>query len=84
MKEGLGDHILMLRVWEAWVGQGCSRDALRAIGLDGKGMGFARDIRRQLEGGVVRVWWGGVGCVCVCGGLGLLATPTAADVIGDR
>jgi ATP-dependent RNA helicase DHX8/PRP22 len=51
MAEGLGDHILLLRLWEEWEGSGYSRDVSKDLGLDAKGVGFARDIRRQLEGG---------------------------------
>lgn len=50
MAEGLGDHILLLRLWDEWEASGCSRDVAKELGLDPKGMGFARDIRRQLEG----------------------------------
>ncbi|MEW5299446.1 MAG: hypothetical protein WDW36_002464 [Sanguina aurantia] len=48
--EGLGDHVLLLRLWEGWQESGCSRDGAGALGLDVRGMNFARDVRRQLEG----------------------------------
>ncbi len=48
--EGLGDHVLLLRLWDEWAGAGCSKEALRELGLDPRGMGFARDVRRQLQG----------------------------------
>jgi hypothetical protein len=50
MAEGAGDHILLLRCWDAWEGAGCSKEAARQLGLDLRGMGWVRDIRRQLEG----------------------------------
>jgi ATP-dependent RNA helicase DHX8/PRP22 len=48
--EGLGDHALLLRLWQLWAAAGCSRDFCRDYGLDLRGMNFARDVRRQLEG----------------------------------
>lgn len=50
MAEGVGDHILLLRLWEEWEASHFSRDVAKELGLDSRGMGFARDIRRQLEG----------------------------------
>ncbi|GLC37757.1 hypothetical protein PLESTB_001473700 [Pleodorina starrii] len=49
MAEGLGDHVLLLRLWEGWEAAGCGRDYAREHGLDLRGLNFARDIRRQLE-----------------------------------
>ncbi len=43
--------MLLLRLWEGWEAAGCGRDWAREHGLDLRGMNFARDIRRQLEGG---------------------------------
>ena len=54
MSESAGDHVLMLRLWEVWQASGCSRNCCWEYGLDLRGMNFARDIRRQLEG----VWGG--------------------------
>lgn len=51
MEEGLGDHILLLRLWEAWRAAAFHRDFCRDHGLDLRGMNFAKDIRKQLEGG---------------------------------
>lgn len=48
--EGAGDHVLLLRLWELWEASGCTRDFCKEYGLDLRGMNFARDIRRQLEG----------------------------------
>ncbi|PRW39269.1 pre-mRNA-splicing factor ATP-dependent RNA helicase PRP1 [Chlorella sorokiniana] len=48
-KEGLGDHILLLRLYEAWQAAGASIDWCRDLGVDGRSMRFARDIRQQLE-----------------------------------
>jgi len=50
MEEGLGDHILLLRLWEGWCAAGFNRDYCRDHGLDLRGMNFAKDIRKQLEG----------------------------------
>ncbi|KAI7837808.1 hypothetical protein COHA_008436 [Chlorella ohadii] len=53
-QEGLGDHILLLRLYEAslgaaWQAAGGSIDWCRDLGVDGRSMRFARDIRQQLE-----------------------------------
>ncbi|KAG2499040.1 hypothetical protein HYH03_003225 [Edaphochlamys debaryana] len=50
MAEGLGDHVLLLRLWEGWAAAGCNKEFARDYGLDLRGLNFARDIRRQLEG----------------------------------
>jgi ATP-dependent RNA helicase DHX8/PRP22 len=50
MEEGLGDHILLLRLWEGWQAAAFNRDYCRDHGLDLRGMNFAKDIRKQLEG----------------------------------
>ncbi|GLI64430.1 hypothetical protein VaNZ11_007626 [Volvox africanus] len=49
MAEGLGDHVLLLRLWEGWETAGYSKDFARDHGMDLRGLNFARDIRRQLE-----------------------------------
>jgi len=49
MVDGLGDHVLLLRVWQAWISAGCSTDWCRELGIDSRAMRFARDVRRQLE-----------------------------------
>jgi len=49
MEDGFGDHILLLRLYRAWEGSGCSVDWCRRIGVDARSMRFARDVRRQLE-----------------------------------
>ncbi|KAL4856425.1 putative pre-mRNA-splicing factor ATP-dependent RNA helicase DEAH4 [Chlorella vulgaris] len=49
MADGLGDHILLLRLYEAWEQAGQSIEWCRDIGVDGRSMRFARDIRQQLE-----------------------------------
>eukprot|EP00873_Tetraselmis_striata_P022185 jgi/Tetstr1/442449/TSEL_003195.t1 len=49
--EGLGDHVLLLRVFLAWDAAGSnSFQVARELGLDHRGMRFARDVKRQLEG----------------------------------
>ncbi|KAL4440347.1 hypothetical protein ABPG75_003348 [Micractinium tetrahymenae] len=48
MQAGLGDHILLLRLYEAWEQAGGSIDWCRDIAVDGRSMRFARDIRQQL------------------------------------
>ena len=50
MEEGLGDHILLLRLWEGWRAAGFNRDFCKDHGLDLRGMNFAKDIRKQLDG----------------------------------
>lgn len=70
--EGLGDHVLLLRLWETWQASGCSKECANQYGLDLRGMNFARDIRRQLEGARCAPWrvWACVGCGAgVCGRL---------------
>jgi ATP-dependent RNA helicase DHX8/PRP22 len=49
-QEGLGDHMLLLRLYEAWEAAGQAVEWCRDLGVDGRSMRFARDIRRQLEG----------------------------------
>ncbi|PNH00701.1 putative pre-mRNA-splicing factor ATP-dependent RNA helicase, partial [Tetrabaena socialis] len=49
MAEGLGDHVLLLRLWEGWEAAGCNREFAADHGLDLRGLNFARDIRRQLD-----------------------------------
>ncbi len=49
MVDGLGDHILLLRLWQAWNAAGCSPEWCREMGIDARAMRFARDVRRQLE-----------------------------------
>ncbi|GBF98616.1 pre-mRNA-splicing factor ATP-dependent RNA helicase-like [Raphidocelis subcapitata] len=50
MAECQGDHILLLRLYQLWAAGGCSREFCKQYGLDLRGMNFARDVRRQLEG----------------------------------
>lgn len=50
---GLGDHVLLLRVWEEWTAAGCTKQFCFDHGLDLRGMNFARDIHRQLTGACV-------------------------------
>uniref|UniRef100_A0A7S0USN5 RNA helicase n=1 Tax=Polytomella parva TaxID=51329 RepID=A0A7S0USN5_9CHLO len=52
VSEGLGDHVAYLRIWEAWVKSGFSKEFTHDLGLDGRGMKFARDLRRQLAAAV--------------------------------
>eukprot|EP00884_Botryococcus_braunii_P015529 jgi/Botrbrau1/265/Bobra.0022s0234.1 len=54
MRDGLGDHIFFLRLYEAWEEAGCSGEWCRERGADLRGLRFARDVRRQLEGIVGR------------------------------
>ena len=60
MRECQGDHILLLRLYQLWAAGGCSREFCKGYGLDLRGMNFARDVRRQLEG-ARRGGWGGGG-----------------------
>ncbi|EIE25953.1 putative ATP-dependent RNA helicase [Coccomyxa subellipsoidea C-169] len=48
MKEGLGDHILMLRIFQAWERNSFSSKWCKDMGLDVRGMHFAREVRKQL------------------------------------
>lgn len=45
-----GDHIILLKLFQMWQAAGFSKEFCRQYGLDVRGMNFARDIRRQLEG----------------------------------
>ena len=49
MADGLGVHVLLLRLWQAWNAAGCSTEWCRDLGIDSRAMRFARDVRRQLE-----------------------------------
>ena len=49
-RECQGDHILLLRLYQLWAAGGFSREFCKSHGLDLRGMNFARDVRRQLEG----------------------------------
>lgn len=49
MADGLGDHVLLLRLYRAWEDSGCSTEWCKEVGVDGRSMRFARDVRRQLE-----------------------------------
>jgi ATP-dependent RNA helicase DHX8/PRP22 len=51
MQEVQGDHLLLLRLYQLWAMAGHTRDFAKSYGLDLRGMNFAKDIRRQLEGG---------------------------------
>ena len=44
----LGDHVVLLRVFQAWERAGGSRDWCRQHKLQYRGLEFARDVRRQL------------------------------------
>ncbi|BDA44197.1 ATP-dependent RNA helicase DHX8 [Coccomyxa sp. Obi] len=48
MAEGLGDHILMLRLFQGWERSGFSSKWCKDLGLDVRGMHFAREVRKQL------------------------------------
>ena len=48
MSDGLGDHVLLLRIWEGWQSTGTSSDWCRDLGIDLRAMRFARDVRKQL------------------------------------
>jgi hypothetical protein len=50
MSEGLGDHVTLLRLWQLWEKAGFSKEFCRQYGLDLRGMNFAKEIRKQLEG----------------------------------
>lgn len=50
MQEGQGDHVLLLRLWEEWERHNFSRQFCDEYGLDLRGMNFAKEIKRQLEG----------------------------------
>ena len=50
LSEGLGDHVLFLRLYQAWERAGFDGAWCASMGLDVRGMRFARDVRRQLEG----------------------------------
>lgn len=49
MSEGLGDHIMMLRLYQKWEATGFCQRWARECGLDVRGMRFASEVRRQLE-----------------------------------
>ena len=44
----LGDHVVMLRCFQAWEREGGRRDWCRQHRLQARGLEFARDVRRQL------------------------------------
>jgi ATP-dependent RNA helicase DHX8/PRP22 len=46
----LGDHIVLLRVFQAWERAGAKRDWCRQHRVQSRGLEFARDVRRQLMG----------------------------------
>lgn len=48
MSDGLGDHVLLLRLWEGWQAAGASTEWCRELGIDLRAMRFARDVRKQL------------------------------------
>jgi len=49
-KERVGDHVLLLRLWEAWEEAGHSAQFCHHHGLQLRAMNFAKDVRRQLSG----------------------------------
>jgi ATP-dependent RNA helicase DHX8/PRP22 len=61
MVDGLGDHILLLRLWQGWTAAGCSTEWCRELGVDARAMRFARDVRRQLENVMMSGGGGGGG-----------------------
>ena len=44
----LGDHVVLLRVFQAWERAGASREWCRQHRVQSRGLEFARDVRRQL------------------------------------
>lgn len=46
----MGDHVVLLRVFQAWERDGYRRSFLKRFSLSERGMEFARDIRKQLLG----------------------------------
>jgi ATP-dependent RNA helicase DHX8/PRP22 len=48
-KEGQGDYILLLRLFNLWKYDGFRQDTLKSLRLSTQGMKFVRDIRRQLS-----------------------------------
>ena len=46
----LGDHVVLLRIYQAWESSGYRRDFHGKYALSDRGMEFARDIRNQLLG----------------------------------
>ncbi|GMH34180.1 hypothetical protein BSKO_02014 [Bryopsis sp. KO-2023] len=49
VQEGLGDHLLFLKVYQAWERKRFSKGWCEAEGLDFRAMRFARDVRNQLD-----------------------------------
>lgn len=49
MQDGPGDHVLLLRLYQAWQAAGGSPEFCREVGVDPRSMRFARDVRQQLE-----------------------------------
>ncbi|CAG9466381.1 unnamed protein product [Pedinophyceae sp. YPF-701] len=47
--EKQGDHVLLLRLWEAWASHGFAQAYVKDLGLDPRGMKAARDVHRQLR-----------------------------------
>ena len=48
MEEELGDHILYLKLYKVWILQGKSTEWCKSIGVDGRALRFASNIRHQL------------------------------------
>jgi len=44
----LGDHVVLLRVFQAWEAAGCGREWCRQHKVQARSLEFARDVRRQL------------------------------------
>ena len=51
----MGDHVVLMRTYQAWARGGHRRDFCERHGLSDRGMEFARDVRKQLLG-VFRRW----------------------------
>lgn len=49
MRDGFGDHILLLKLYQAWASSGYNHEWCKSMGVDQRSMRFARDIRNQLE-----------------------------------
>ena len=46
----MGDHVVLMRTYQAWARGGHRRDFCERHGLSDRGMEFARDVRKQLLG----------------------------------
>ncbi|ACO70016.1 hypothetical protein MICPUN_97967 [Micromonas commoda] len=48
----MGDHVVLMRTYQAWARGGHRRDFCERHGLSDRGMEFARDVRKQLLGAI--------------------------------